>query len=398
VRRLRNYTSLALWCGNNENQWLASFGLFGRHPRVLGDRLYDEVFPAVVAEHDPTRPYWPSSPWGTGADPSGQHDGDCHYWNVWHGEGDWRHYTKCTGRFISEFGFAAPPDERTLREVLDDPQLAVDTPGMRWHDKTSKGYDTYLGYIALHYPMPATVPDLVYYGQLNQADAMRFGIEHFRRLRPHCMGTLAWQLNDCWPVQSWAWIDYRLRPKAVWYAAKRFFAPLLLSLVRTDDRLAVHLVNDSVDDRAGEVHLRAIDLDGKELWTWTAPAAIGAGASDQVADLVIPAEVLDASTHAIVHATFGDVDASLLLEEPKDLVLTAPRLTATTRERSGDLAVTLETDRLTLSVMLWLDGVDAVWSDNFFDVFPGEPREVRVRPETRLTASELAAKLRWRAL
>ena len=398
VRRIRNHTSLALWCGNNENQWLASFGIYGRHPRVLGDRLYDIVLPAVVAEHDPGRPYWPSSPWGTGPDPSGQHDGDCHYWNVWHGEGDWRHYTKCTARFVSEFGFAAPPDERTLGEAIDAAHLGVDTPPMRWHDKTSKGYDTYLGYIALHYPMPATLPDLVYYGQLNQADAMRFGIEHFRRLRPHTMGTLAWQLNDCWPVQSWAWIDYRLRPKAAWYAARRFYAPLLLSLVRTGDRLGVHLVNDAVDERSGRVNLRAIDLDGTVLWTWEAAATIGPGASDQVADLEIPAAVLNASTHAIVQATFAGVDAALLLEEPKDLLLTAPRLTMTTGQRHGRHEVTVEADRLALFVMLWLDGLDATWSDNFFNLLPGEPRQVEVHPATPVTADELAARLRWRTL
>jgi beta-mannosidase len=265
VRRVRNHTSLALWCGNNENQWLAWLMSGGKEKRVLGQRLYDDVLPSVVAAEDPGRPYWPSSPWGSEPNPSGDDTGDCHYWNVWHGEGDWRHYTKCTSRFVSEFGFSGPPDRRTLEEVLLPAEVGADTPAMRWHDKTNKGYETYLGYIALHYPVPETYDDLVYYGQLNQADALRFGIEHFRRSRPHTMGTLAWQLNDCWPVQSWAWVDSALRPKAVWYAARRFYAPLLLSLWQADDAgiVNVSLVNDDPDRRrAGSLVLRAFASDG----------------------------------------------------------------------------------------------------------------------------------------
>ncbi|HYD10611.1 MAG TPA: hypothetical protein VEA78_10945, partial [Acidimicrobiales bacterium] len=156
IRRVRNHTSLALWCGNNENQWLGGLGAWGQLPRILGERLYDVVLPAAVADEDPGRPYWPSSPWGSERNKSGDADGDSHHWNVWHGEGDWVHYAKARPRFVSEFGFAGPPDLRTLEGCLDHDDLGVDTPAMRWHDKTNKGYDTYLGYIALHHPPLAT--------------------------------------------------------------------------------------------------------------------------------------------------------------------------------------------------------------------------------------------------
>ncbi len=162
-------------------------------------------------------------------------------------------FAECSARFISEFGFAAPPDMRTFDEALPVGDQGVDTPAMRWHDKTLKGYETYLGFIALHYPAPTTLPDLVYYGQLNQAEGMKFGIEHFRRRRPHTMGTLVWQLNDCWPVQSWAWVDFRMRPKAAWYYARRFYAPLLLSLTAHEGRLSAYLVNDGPAPRDGYV-------------------------------------------------------------------------------------------------------------------------------------------------
>ena len=295
---------------------------------------------------------------------------------------------------MSEFGFAAAPHERTLREAIAPEHLGVDTPQMRWHDTTRKGYETYLGYIALHYPMPATLSDVVYYSQLNQADAMTFGIEHFRRLRPHTMGTLVWQLNDCWPVQSWAWVDYQLRPKAAWYAAKKFYAPLLLSLFRDGDAVGVHLVNDDPSQRDGTIELRVVDLDGTVLFDWSQVAKIEGLGSERVATIELPAEVLAASTHALVHATFADGEAALLLADPKDLALTAARITSTVDGNE----ITLSTDRLALSVMVWLDGYDAVFDDNFFHLLPGEPRTISVAPEADLSPTDIASRLRWRAL
>jgi beta-mannosidase len=397
VRRLRNHTSLALWCGNNENQWLHWMGMFGPVP-LLGTPLYDELLPAVVAAEDPDRPYWPGSPWGTEDDPSGDGTGDCHYWNVWHGEGDWVHYTKCTARFVSEFGFAGPPDLLTLEESLDPGDLGVDTPGMRWHDKTSKGYETYLGYIGLHYPAPTTLPDLVYYGQLNQADAMRFGIEHFRRLRPHTMGTLVWQLNDCWPVQSWAWIDHRLRPKAVWYAAKRFYAPLLLSLWRDGDQVHAHLVNDGGEGRDGELEVRVVDHDGRVLWSTTTDASVGPGGSVEVLAVDLPPEALSASSHAVVHATFAGVESTLLLCEPKDLRLPVAQVSINATPTDDGARLRLAAPTLALSLVLSLEGTDARWSDNVLHLLPGEPREVTVTSPDGLTYDELVAAVRWRSL
>jgi beta-mannosidase len=404
VRRLRNHTSLALWCGNNENQWLHAIGAFGRAAsRVVGERLYHEVLPEVVAAEDPGRTYWPSSPFGSEANPSGDADGDCHDWNVWHGEGDWTHYVKCRARFVSEFGFSAAPAKLTLVEALDGAELGVDTPAMRWHDKTSKGYDTYLGYIRLHYPDPQTLDDLVYASQLNQADALRFGIEHFRRLRPRTMGTLAWQLNDCWPVQSWAWVDHRLRPKAVWYAARRFYAELLLSLVVGDDgdSLAAFLVNDGVAPVEGVVRLSAVDPQGEVVWSAESPAVADPCSSVEAVRVDLPAEVVRRRHELLVLGSFASVAASTLLVEPKDLRLPAPTVQAQVRVADADdgaCVVALSTDVLALRTMLTLDGAEARWSDNFVDLLPGRPVEIVVTPEHPLGPEELADRLRIRSL
>lgn len=399
VRRLRNHTSLALWCGNNENQWLHWMGAFGLpHPRLFGEILYNEVLPGVVAEEDPGRPYWPGSPFGTEPNPSGDSDGDCHYWNVWHGAGDWRHYTQCRARFVSEFGFSGPPAKRTLEEALDLSDLGVDTPGMRWHDKTNKGYETYLGYIALHYPEPVTFEDLIYYGQLNQAEGMRFGIEHFRRLRPHTMGTLAWQLNDCWPVQSWAWVDHQLRPKAVWYAARRFYAPLLLSLVLDGDRVASHLVNDDPNGHSGVLDVRALASDGKELWRCTEWVEVAGEASLSVAELDLPADVIARRNEVLILGSFGAARSDLLLVEPKDVVFPDPNIAVSVTQSGERFDLTLATDCVAPRLMIWVEGSHATADNCFFDLIPGEELTVSLIPETPLTEDELRTGLRWRSL
>lgn len=404
IERLRHRPSLALWCGNNENQWLGRLGVWGAVPRVLGDVLYDEVLPAAVADLDASRPYWPGSPCG-GDEPNSQAVGDCHDWNVWHGAGDWRHYEECRARFVSEFGFSAPPALATLREFLDEADLGVDTPAMRWHDKTAKGYETFLGYIALHYPEPDTVEDLVYYGQCNQADAMRFGIEHFRRLRPHNMGTLAWQLNDCWPVQSWAWIDYRLRPKAAWYAAKRFYAPLLVSLWHAGGRANVHLVNDATEAVTGRLVVRAVDAGGVEWWRTEREITAQALSSVPAIDDPLPAEVVARAASLVLHASFAGTTATALLCEPSELALPVPELeiidAATDAEasaESGSVRLTLRSDTIAVSLVLWLEGLDASWSDNFLTLLPGEPVDVEVEPPAAISRAELLDRLRWRSL
>jgi len=239
VRRLRNHPSLALWCGNNENQTMRDSGWEGAalHPsRFHGERIYSGVLPEVLAELDPTRPYIPSSPTGQG-EANSDGDGDQHFWDVWHGRGDWCHYRDSMARFCSEFGFAAAPNLAAWKLMEPGPRLldaSVRDGVARWHDKTGKGHDTFVGFVEAHYPKSNDVREWSYYSQLNQRDALRFGIEHYRRSE-FCRGALIWQLNDCWPAQSWAVIDSSFSYKAAAYDLRRLYAPLLLSLERCDN-------------------------------------------------------------------------------------------------------------------------------------------------------------------
>jgi len=261
VNRLRHHASLALWCGNNENlaMFLGTWGGPGQKvPRYYGEHHYHQVLPEVVAEIDGKTSYIRTSPVmiededkdrpGVTADTYG----DSHYWDVWHGRGDWIYYSDSTCRFSSEFGFASSCSLDLWEETLTDDERAIfPSPALLHHDKTGKPWPTFLGYITAHYPEPVSVEDWMYTSQLNQRDALRYGIEYFRRAE-FCKGSLIWQANDCWPVQSWAVQDYLRHLKPAGFELKRLYNHVMISLdhVAGASEMKVHLTNDSFDKKA----------------------------------------------------------------------------------------------------------------------------------------------------
>jgi beta-mannosidase len=227
IKRLRNHPSLVLWCGNNENQQMheQKWGGEASPSRCYGEKIYDDLLPRILREEDPGRPYVHSSPSGKieGRDCNMDGVGDSHYWDVWHGRGDWKHYEESASRFCSEFGFASSPSLYTWSKCLDrEADWVFDSEAVKWHDKTLKGYEKYVSFIEMHYPKVETLEDLVYYSQLNQRDAMRCAIEHFL-LSEQCAGALVWQFNDCWPVQSWSLMDSEGRPKSAFGEVARLY-------------------------------------------------------------------------------------------------------------------------------------------------------------------------------
>jgi len=407
VRRIRNHPSLALWCGNNENQMMFDGNWTGtRPPRLLGDPLYHEILPAVVAAEDPQTPYWPGSPWGGPAGDCNSADfGDCHNWDVWHGRGDWVHYAENDSRFCSEFGFAASCGLGAWDECLAPSDRSPHSPAARWHDKTRKGYETYLGYIALHFPEAQSLEDLVYYSQINQAEALKFGVEHYRRRKGRCWGTLFWQLNDCWPAQSWAVIDSTGEPKAAYFACKKFYAPALLSLVRDGERVQAHLVSDLLTPLSGTLTVTLATVDGETLSEEAADVSVGANAAAQVASFSLSAAT-GREREVYVHARFTSKDGTvaeniLLLCEPKDLQRADPGLTLTVTEDDDSLTVTVRAERF--APYVWLrrtdNGLRAGLSDNFFHLRPGEARTLSVAKAAGLeTVDDLRARLAARTL
>ncbi len=233
IRRLRHHASLALWCGNNEIESFVPMGIWTKEKKQIADyiKLYEYILPKVVKEEDPDAFYWPSSPSSGGSfdEPSDENRGDCHYWAVWHGLKPFTDYRNHFFRYASEFGFQSFPCMATIESFTRPEDRNVFSYVMEKHQRNASANGKIAEYLSQTYLYPSSFDTFVYASQLLQAQAMQYGVEHWRRHRGRCMGTLVWQLNDCWPVTSWASIDYYGRWKALHYYEKRFFAPVLVS-------------------------------------------------------------------------------------------------------------------------------------------------------------------------
>ena len=233
VRRLRHHACIGLWCGNNELETQTEYNSWHPSEKQRYDyiKMYEYLFPKLIAQEDPDAFYWPSSPSSGGnfEDSNEENMGDAHYWGVWHGNEPFTAYRHHHFRFLSEFGFQSFPCMPTIRSFTEPEDRNVFSRIMEMHQRSTSGNGKIMNYMAQTYQMPKNFDELVYCSQLLQADAIRYGVEHFRRFRGASMGAVVWQLNDIWPVASWASMDYFYRWKALQYAEKRFFAPILLS-------------------------------------------------------------------------------------------------------------------------------------------------------------------------
>ena len=233
IKRLRHHASLALWCGNNEMEMFVERGLWVKTPIQKSDyvKMYEYILPKVLKELDPQTFYWPASPSSGGGfdDPNGFDRGDVHYWDVWHGNVPFTDYRRYYFRYLSEFGFQSFPSVETVKTFALPEDCNPFSYVMEKHQRNNAANGKIMNYLYQTYLYPTSFDAFIYASQLLQADAIRYGVEHFRRNRGRCMGAIYWQLNDCWPVISWASIDYCGRWKALHYAAKRFFRPLTLS-------------------------------------------------------------------------------------------------------------------------------------------------------------------------
>ena len=233
VRRLRHHASLALWCGNNEMETQTMDGAWNPSAKQKYDyiKIYEYIIPKIVKEEDPAAFYWPSSPSSGGNydRPWDENMGDMHYWDVWHGNKPFTEYRKFKFRYLSEFGFQSFPGLKTVESFTLPEDRNVFSRVMEMHQRNCAANGKIMNYLSATYLYPKNFEQLIYASQLLQADAIRYGVEHFRRFRGRCMGTVVWQLNDIWPVASWASIDYYGRWKALHYAEKKMFAPVMIS-------------------------------------------------------------------------------------------------------------------------------------------------------------------------
>jgi beta-mannosidase len=414
VRRLRSHACLALWCGNNENQWIHD-QIFWAAPGsyVPGQLYYDQILPRTVAELDGRTPYWPGSPYG-GNDHNSMEDGDRHNWDTWHGghprrfgeqphtdhspEGvSFRRYAEDTGRFISEFGMHAAPVYETLRRSIPADQLYHHSPSMDHHNKDNpknKGDNLMLDVTGL----PKVLDEYIDFSMIAQAEGLKFGIEHFRRRKPHCSGTLFWQLNDCWPVLSWSVIDYYGFGKAGYFYAKRVFAPVLASFkALPDGGVELWVTNDTLSEVEDTVTIRLSTFGGTIVWERQQPVRVSANSSAAVWS--ISAADLDSGPDRYlgVRSSNGAFPANRhFFAAIKDLQRepVAPEV-AITPVDEHTLSVELRAAAFAYFVHLIVPHEATRFSDNYFDLEPGESRTITVtNPQIALTADLLTVRAR----
>ncbi|AWB45455.1 glycoside hydrolase family 2 [Paenibacillus sp. CAA11] len=382
--RLRHHASLGLWCGNNEMEMAWETWDFPKDEKLRQDYLqqFEVLLAKTAAEYDPNTFYWASSPSSGGGfdDPNDQNRGDVHYWDVWHGLKPFTDYRHFHFRFCSEFGFQSFPSMKTIETYTLPEDRNIFSYVMERHQKNDGANGKILYYLAQNFKYPKDLASLVYASQLLQAEAMKYGVEHWRRHRGRCMGSIYWQLNDCWPVASWSSIDYYGRWKALHYFAKRFYAPVLLSACDEGAKVELHVSNETLHSVSGTVSWK--------LWS-TKDGLLREGSS--------AAEIAELSSAAVVALDFSELltaeqlrcafleyrfesdgqtisDGVLLFAPPKHFTFPVPQFVTEVQEEADHFTIKLGTDSLAKYVEVELNGLDGHLDDNYFDLAPGRTK------------------------
>ena len=391
--RLQHHASLALLCGNNEMEDMILGGAQNDelvHQDYL--RLYEHLLPQLCRELAPDTFYWPSSPSsGGGFDEPGEFSrGDTHYWKVWHGGVPFTAYRQEHFRFCSEYGFESFPSMKTIRSFCKEEDENCFSRVMENHQKCKGGNGNILRYLSNNYLYPSKFENLVYASQLLQADAIAYGVEHFRRERGYCMGSIYWQFNDCWPVASWSSVDYFGRYKALHYAARRFYAPVAMGLFAENGTLAVNIANETRETFRGSVRLTLCRADLTELDRRECAVEVTALSSSDVLTYTLPE--FDPYS-CFLAADLYDAQGAFLTRRVETLVPAKhfawrkPTLQAEFVDKDGGVEIAVSSDVFTKGVFLDFCGFDCVLSDNFFSLTDKAPYRVFVKTEK--SAAEL---------
>lgn len=392
VRRIRHHACLGVWCGNNEMETQTLDKAWKPSAKQEYDyiKIFEYIIPKILKEEDPVTFYWPSSPSSGGNfdNPWDENRGDTHYWDVWHGNKPFTEYRKFYFRYLSEFGFQSFPCLKTVETFTEPEDRNIFSRVMEMHQRNVAANGKILSYLSATYLYPGDFGTLLYASQLLQADAIRYGIEHFRRHRGRCMGTVVWQLNDIWPVASWASIDYYGRWKALHYAEKRAFAPVMISCEEVGElserpfciaqpapiekSVRLHVANETMQTVKGVAHwqLRRADgeilLEGKEGVTVLPLSGTWLQKHD-----------FSAFDELEVYFSFNFETEGRVVSE-NTCLFTAPKHFAF---KDPELSYIKEGNSLFISARAYaknveIEGVDGdvILSDNFFDMNPGTKR------------------------
>jgi len=426
IKRLREHPSLALWCGNNEIEglWKRMLSISGivedtkeRHKFLIDFylRIFEEMLPRLIKEFDPTRPYWPSSPSSgfisenlTLRSSNNPNAGDSHYWAVWHGNMPFSAYRNFNSRFMSEFGFESFPSLKTIKEFCPIDQYDFNSPIMENHQKNLAGNQKIMDYMEKRFSIPEDFEHQVILSQITQAEAIEYGVEYWRQNRSdyHCMGSLYWQLNDCWPVASWSSLDYYGRWKALHYFAKRFYQPLFASVKEEPNQIEFWVTNDFKKSCEIELEWKILHSDGNPLMKGVYKSEVSPCSSlklglEDVSE--INKQQLDLQNNIIFYKLYSKTgkrelinNGFRLFDAPKFFNLRDPEIVISSGEieenKNPKVQLKLKAKNIALYVNIESDLVDFIASDNFFSMEPDETRDIDIEIKTILESGKRLSK------
>lgn len=410
VKRLRNHPSIVLWCGNNEIEtaWL-HWGWKERLPNHIWDdylKLFVRLLPEVLDEYDNSRPYWQSSPSSNFQDdPDSQKIGDVHYWQVWHAEKPYKEYEKQFPRFMSEYGFQSFPELETVKTYTTEADRAsIETPIMLAHQRHPRGNQLVKEYMLREFQQPKDFESFLYVSQILQAEGIKIGAEHFRRIMPRNMGSLYWQANDVWQVASWSAMDYFGRWKALLYYTKRFYAPMLVS-PHVDEKGAmnIYVVSDFPQAKQAQIVMTLVDLNGKQLMDKTLevnvePLKGKSYFSQSVSEILNGADEKNVFLLVELKMNGAIISQNEYFFKPfKEMSFSTPGIKTEIAPTKDGFTISLSTDKAAKSV--YLSGfTEGFFSDNYFNLIPSRNREIEFRTKQKISADEFRKMLKVRSL
>lgn len=392
IKRLRNHPSIAVWCGNNEiedawNYWGWQYKYSRRQKKEMYSaykKIFLHILPAAVKEYDGARYYWPSSPGADYGKPSKAGSGDMHYWGVWHGKEPFENFDSKIGRFMSEYGFQSFPELKTVISYTLPEDRDIESPVMAHHQRSGIGNLRIKDYLKRYFRMPKDFSSFLYTGQILQAYGITRAIEAHRRNMPYCMGSLYWQLNDCWPVASWSGIDYYGHLKAVHYRAKHAFEPLHPAPLLRKGSVDFYIISDLLKDLECTMEISIIDFSGKEVFRRSVPVYIVNNTSRSYLNLSVREVTAGQDSQNLVLVTRivseGNVLAENLLyfKEPKDLALEKPSINIEMSKTDKGYKLDLKSNKLAKDVCLSLEEQNGFFTDNYFDLLPGFTKTIYI--------------------
>lgn len=416
VVRLRNHPSIALWCGNNEmNMAWSHYSEYGwgwkeKYTKTQREEIqkayldiFHDILPSVVTKYTDGDDYWPSSP-QAGFEPQ-KHagyettSGDMHYWGVWHGQHPFEDFEKYKARFMSEFGFQSFPDFETVQKYALPKDFDIESSVMSSHQRSGIGNLRIKEYMGWDYKIPTDFQDFLYLSQVLQAKGVKMAIEAHRRAMPYCMGTMYWQINDCWPVASWSSTDYYHKWKALHYAVKKVYKPIILTVHQSHKDLEIHAVSDKLEQLTGNLKLTVLDFNGQELLTEQHQVVVNKNTSTQVyktpvskivgklntKQIVLKVELLGVKNSDVIHKLF-------YFEKPKFLNLEQPKIVTSFKTVGGKKFLEISSDKLVKNLSVNFKNKKVFISDNYFDLLPNTSKIIEISTEEEIRKENIELK------